>query len=272
MKKIGFIGCGNMGEAILAGALKSGLITNSEVIIYEKNPTVLQRLGNQYQIKTAQSNQEVALNAKLVVLAVKPNIYETVVAEIDPFITKNTVIISLAPSFSVDMLQSLFKQEVKIARTMPNTPAMVGSGMTAVTYASNVTSEERELVQSLFASCGEVVEVKEELMQAVTAVSGSSPAFIYLLIEAMADGAVELGMARKDAYKFAAQAVAGSARMVLETGKHPGELKDAVCSPGGTTIAGVVELEKNGFKGKIISAMHETALKYEQMQNANKTK
>lgn len=161
----------------------------------------------------------------------------------------------------MDRIRYLFGQEMKIVRTMPNTPAMVCEGMTAACYNEAVSEEEIQEVCKILDGFGKTELIPEHLMDAVVAVSGSSPAYIYMLIEAMADAAVAQGMQRAQAYRFASQAVLGSAKMVLETGKHPGELKDMVCSPGGTTIAAVMELEKTGFRSSIMEAMRVCAEK-----------
>lgn len=266
MKKIGFIGCGNMGEAMLSGALNSGFVKSNDVIVHTKSKENIQRLKEKYNITIAKDNKDVAEKAKIIILAVKPNIYREVIEEIKDKTDKDSIIIAIAPSFSINVIKTMFEKDIKVARAMPNTPAMIGCGITGVSFSENMNMEERKEILEFFTSFGHAVEVKEELMKAVGSVSGSSPAFIYMLIEAMADGAVLLGMARKDAYKFAAKAVEGAARMVLESEKHPGELKDAVCSPGGTTIEGVVKLEEKGFRSSIIEAMLKSADKFHSME------
>lgn len=265
MKKLGFIGCGNMGEAMLSGALKGGFANCKDVYVHTRSSKSLEEINKKYGVIMGADNRDVAKNAKIIILAVKPNIYKKVIEEIRDAVSADSIIIAIAPGFSIDLLKSTFNKEVKIARAMPNTPAMVGCGITGICFSDNITEDEKKEVIDFFNCFGETIEVKENLMMAVGSVSGSSPAFVYMLIEAMADGAVSMGMPRKDAYRFAAKAVEGSAKMVLETGKHPGELKDAVCSPGGTTIEGVIELEKNGFRGDIIQAMIKSADKFQSL-------
>lgn len=170
-------------------------------------------------------------------------------------VQEDQIIITLAPGKTLAWLEKMFKKPTKIVRTMPNTPAMVSEGMTAACPNEYVTDEELAYVCEILKSFGDVEVVPEKLIDAVVAVSGSSPAYVYMMIEAMADAAVAEGMPRHQAYKFAAQAVLGSAKMVLETGKHPGELKDMVCSPGGTTIEAVKVLEETGFRGALMQAM-----------------
>lgn len=266
MKRLGFIGCGNMGEAMLSGALKGGFVSGEDVIVHTNTEKRLTELATKYGIVKGQDNRDVARNSRIVVLAVKPNMYEKVIEEIKDGVHENSIIVAIAPSFSIDLVKKRFGKDVKVARAMPNTPALIGCGVSGICFSSNMGADDKKEVLDLFNCFGLAIEVEEGLMKAVGSVSGSSPAFIYMLIEAMADGAVLLGLPRKVAYKFAAKAVEGAARMVLETGKHPGELKDAVCSPAGTTIEGVVELEKNGFMGNIIEAMLKSAEKFERME------
>ena len=163
--------------------------------------------------------------------------------------------VTIAPGKTLEWLKGQFGKEVKLVRTMPNTPAMVGEGMTAACPNELVTEEEKAYVLHILEAFGKVEIVPERLMDAVVSVSGSSPAYVFMLLEAMADAAVAAGMPRQQAYKFAAQAVYGSAKMVLDTGRHPGELKDMVCSPAGTTIEAVRVLEKNGFRSAVMEAM-----------------
>ncbi|WP_100065466.1 pyrroline-5-carboxylate reductase [Miniphocaeibacter massiliensis] len=263
--KLGFIGCGNMGKAMLSGALENGYVKRDEVIIYTQNKENLNKLETEFGIVKANNNKEVAKSANIIILGVKPNIYKEIIEEIKNEVDVDTIITSITPSFKIEELQSFFEKDVKIARAMPNTPAMVGAGISGLCFSGNLNKEEIEKVYEFFKSFGEVVVVKEELMKAVVSVSGSGPAYIYLLIEAMADAGVAEGLSRKDAYIFVAKTVEGAAKMVLQTGKHPGELKDDVCSPAGTTIAGVNELEKNGFRGTIIKGIEKTAEKFEDM-------
>ena len=191
----------------------------------------------------------------MIILSVKPQFYEEVINQIKDCVKKEQIIITIAPGKTLAWLAEKFGKEVKIVRTMPNTPALVGEGMTAMCPNEYMEKEEIEYVKQLLESFGRVEVVPERLMDVVVSVSGSSPAYVFMMIEAMADAAVSGGMPRAQAYQFAAQAVYGSAKMVLETGKHPGELKDMVCSPAGTTIEAVRTLEEMGFRSSIIEAM-----------------
>jgi len=201
------------------------------------------------------SNQEVVEKAEVVILAVKPQFYEDVITKIRDSVREYQIIITIAPGKTLAWLSEKFGKTVKIVRTMPNTPAMVGEGMTAACPNEHMTEEETAYVKTLLESFSRVEIVPERLMDVVVSVSGSSPAYVFVLIEAMADAAVSGGMPRAQAYQFAAQAVLGSAKMVLETGRHPGELKDMVCSPAGTTIEAVRTLEERGFRSAVIEAM-----------------
>ena len=201
------------------------------------------------------SNKEVVEKAEVIILSVKPQFYESVINEIKDDIKKEQIVITIAPGKTLAWLSEKFGKDVKLVRTMPNTPAMVGEGMTAACPNEHMTEEEIAYVRTLLESFSRVEIVPERLMDVVVSVSGSSPAYVFVMIEAMADAAVSGGMPRAQAYQFAAQAVLGSAKMVLDTGKHPGELKDMVCSPAGTTIEAVRTLEERGFRSAIIEAM-----------------
>lgn len=202
-----------------------------------------------------ESNAELANNVKYLVLAVKPQMYNQVIKNIENVITKEHVVISLAPGISIDYLADMLGFDSRVVRAMPNTPALLGEGMTGVSYDASLFSlTEKEALDKIFQSFGKYTVVEERLMSAVVCASGSSPAYVYMFMEALADSVVKYGISRKDAYEMAAQTVMGAAKMVLETKKHPAELKDAVCSPGGTTIAGVSALEEWGFRNSIIKA------------------
>ena len=255
MSKIGFVGCGNMGSAILGGILEAGIVDKADVLVSCRSEESKNRIAEEFGV-TITDNREVAEKSDVIFLAVKPNIFDVVIPEIKDAIpvNKTPLIISIAAGMTIDRIGEMFDRDIKLIRSMPNTPALVGAGMSALCVNDLVDEDDKAKALAIFESFGEAEFVPESLMDAVIGVSGSSPAYIYMLIEAMADGAVLAGMPREKAYKFAAQSVMGSAKMVLETGIHPGELKDAVCSPGGTTIEGVAMLEKMGFRDAVISA------------------
>lgn len=257
--KLGFIGAGNMASAIIKGVLQNN--PNKKIIVSDLNQTVLEKASTEYGVQTTTSNADVAKSSKILVLAVKPHFYESVIKEISRYVKEDCIIISIAPGKTLEFLENSFGKKVKIVRTMPNTPAMVGEGVTAFCPNENVSEDELEKAIELLSSFGKAYQVTEKMMDAVVAVSGSSPAYVYMFIEALADGAVMEGLPRDLAYKFAAQAVLGSAKMLLETGMHPGTLKDMVCSPGGTTIEAVRVLEENSFRGTVMNAMKSCAEK-----------
>ena len=253
MAKTGFIGTGNMGYAILKGLLK--IYSQDELMITDANKDKRQQVSQETGVAAAEDNETLAKSVKYIVLAVKPQYYGAVLKDIAPVVTKEQVIISIAPGITIDDLKRELGDDKRIVRAMPNTPALIGEGMTGVCYDRQLfTEEEEKEIHTFFSSFGKMRIVEERLINAVVCVSGSSPAYVYMFIEALADSAVKYGLPRDTAYEMAAQAVAGSAKMVLETGKHPGELKDAVCSPGGTTIAAVSALEEAGFRSAVIKA------------------
>ncbi len=263
--KLGFIGTGNMASAMMGGIIKNNIVPAQEIIGSDLFAPGREKVQKTLGINVTDNNIEVVEQAEFIVLSVKPQYYESVINEIKDKVTDDHVIITIAPGKTLAWLEEKFGKAVKIVRTMPNTPAMVGEGMTAACYNSYVTKEELDEAIAILKGFSRVEVVAEHLMDAVVAVSGSSPAYVFMMIEAMADAAVSGGMPRPQAYQFAAQAVLGSAKMVLETGKHPGELKDMVCSPGGTTIEAVIELENGGFRNTIIKALEKCAEKSKNM-------
>ena len=263
--KIGFIGCGNMGSAMIGGILKNGVFEKNEIIVSNLTEEGSRRSREKLGVVTTLDNCEVVKTANIVILAVKPQFYEEVIGEIKSFLTPQHMIVGIAPGKTLAWLEEKFGKPVKLVRTMSNTPAMVQEGMTGVCKNTYVTESEMEHVCDILRGFGEVEIIPERLIDAVVTVSGSSPAYVFMMIEAMADAAVAEGMPRKQAYKFAAKAVMGSAKMVLETGKHPGELKDMVCSPAGTTIEAVKVLEAAGFRSALMEAMEVCAEKSRNM-------
>ncbi|MBQ2532542.1 MAG: pyrroline-5-carboxylate reductase [Lachnospiraceae bacterium] len=268
--KVGFIGCGNMGSAMIGGILKNGLAGKDEIIASCKSEGTKERITKELGITVTLDSAEVAQKADVVFLAIKPYQFDAVLPQINGKLEADQIVISVAAGKSLSMIETALMSidvagKLKVVRAMPNTPALVGEAMTAITPNANLNEEDIAKVKALFESFGQVEVVPESMMNAVIGVSGSSPAFIYMLIEAMADAAVVEGMPRAQAYKFAAQSVLGSAKMVLETGMHPGALKDAVCSPGGTTIVGVEALEQCGFRGSVMEGIRATVAKAEEM-------
>lgn len=255
MKKIGFIGAGNMAGAIIGGIVKSELVSPENVIASAKTTANLDKLKAEYKINTTLDSSEVVKNSDIVFMAVKPNIFDGVLSEVKDLIDDKKIIVSIAAGKSIDAIEAIVGSDKKVVRTMPNTPALVNEGMAALCPNKNIEEEELKIVKAIFDSFGKSEVVGEYLIDAVIGVSGSSPAYVFMFIEAMADAAVIAGMPRKQAYNFAAQAVLGSAKMVLETGMHPGALKDMVCSPAGTTIEAVKVLESEGMRAAVINAI-----------------
>ena len=254
-KKIGFIGLGNMATAMIGGMLQKGVASPENIIGSARTAATCRRVAEQYGIVTYPSNTEVAEQADILFLAVKPQFFPEVIGEIRETVPSHALIVSVAAGKTLREIAGLFGGERKLVRCMPNTPALVLEGCTGVCAGDLVNPEETEEVLALLRSFGVAESVPERLMDAVVGVSGSSPAYVFLFLEAMADAAVAAGMPRGQAYTFAAQAVLGSAKLMLQTGKHPGELKDMVCSPGGATIQAVKVLEEKGLRAAVMDAM-----------------
>ena len=254
--KIGFIGLGNMATAMIGGMLQKGIATAENIIGYSKTENTREKVKSKFNICIAANNAQVAEEADILFLAVKPIFMTEVIDEIKNNVRDETLVVSIAAGKTLAFLKDAFGgRSLKLIRCMPNTPALVLEGCTGVCAGDNVTEEEMDSILNILRSFGVASVVPERLMDVVVGVSGSSPAYVFMFIEAMADEAVAAGMPRKQAYEFAAQSVLGSAKMVLETGKHPGELKDMVCSPGGTTIQAVKVLEEKGMRAAVMDAM-----------------
>lgn len=262
--KTGFIGCGNMAKAMIGGILRKKLCAPEELTATARTQASRERSQRELGIRVIADNREAAQWADVIVLAVKPQYYSEVIREIRDAVS-DQLVISIAPGKSLAWLAEQFGKDVKLVRCMPNTPALVGEGMTGVCAGVSVSERELEMALSILNSFGRTEVVPEHLMDAVVGVSGSAPAYVFLMIEAMADAAVAEGMPRNLACEFAAQAVLGSAKMVLDTGKHPGELKDMVCSPAGTTIQAVRVLEQKGFRSAMMEAIAACAEKSRSM-------
>lgn len=260
--KIGFIGMGNMGFAMLKGILQ--IFPKEDIVFADASIERCKMVSEQTGVQYVESNAECANTAKYIILAVKPQYYNQVLKNIENIVRTEHVIISIAPGITIETLKNELGYDKRIVRAMPNTPALLGCGMTGICYDDKLFQfEEKDVIDKIFSSFGRYRKLEERQMSAVVCVSGSSPAYVYMFIEALADGAVKYGLPRDMAYEMAAQAVMGSAKMVLETKEHPGKLKDQVCSPGGTTIAGVSALEEYGFRNAIIKATDECFKKSE---------
>jgi pyrroline-5-carboxylate reductase len=269
-KKIGFIGAGNMAGAMVGGIVKSGFLPAENIYISNPHIDKSEALSKLYNVNVCRSNLDLIRNCNVIVLAVKPHIYGIVLDEIKDYLDKDTLIVTIAAGITIKYVKNYFKNPVRVIRTMPNTPALIGEGISAIAYEEPVNEEDVNFVKGMFSSFGLVEVINESMIDAFSSVCGSSPAFIDMVIEAMADAAVLMGLPRASAYKMAAQSVKGTASMVIETGKHPGALKDMVCSPGGTTIEGVRVLENKGLRGAVIEALIAAGNKAKAMGEAYK--
>ena len=267
--KIGFIGCGNMGSAMIGGVLGGMVAKREEIVASCRGGATAQRIRDQFGINCVTDNL-VSADSDIVIIAVKPYQFSTILPQIREVISADQIIVSVAAGLTIQKIEEGLMTidvagKLKVVRAMPNTPALVGEAMTAIAPNNYMTDEDIKKVLEIFRSFGRAEVVPEDMMNVVTGVSGSSPAYIYMLIESMADAAVSEGMRREDAYTFAAQAVLGAAKMVLETGMQPGELKDSVCSPAGTTIEGVLALEEAGFRAAVAGGVRVSIKKAKEM-------
>ena len=258
---IGFLGAGKMATALAKGFIKGGLATPKQVIASDPMESARNYFAKETGAKVTKSNGEVAQFAHILVLAVKPGNVSELLQELGGVLTEKQLLISIAAGVTIATLEQGLAAGARVIRVMPNTPALVGSSATAFALGTAAQIEDANLAEKLFSSVGIVVQLKESLLDAVTGLSGSGPAYVYLMIEALSDGGVAAGLPREVATRLAAQTVLGSAKMVLETGQHPGVLKDMVTSPGGTTIEGLHELEKGKVRGAIINAVRAAAEK-----------
>lgn len=251
--QFGFIGMGNMGYAMLKGLLSKW---GPETVTFSaRNREKMEAVSARTGAAISESNRACAESSRFLVLAVKPQQFDAVIGEIRDVVNADQIMITLAPGITMEDIRGRFGKPCRVVRAMPNTPALVGEGMTGVCWnEGELSEEEKETLQALFESFGRMELVEERLMDVVGCASGCSPAYVYMFMEALADSVVKYGMPRAMAYEMVAQTVLGSARMLLETGEHPGALKDKVCSPGGTTIQGVSALEAYGMRNAIIKA------------------
>jgi pyrroline-5-carboxylate reductase len=265
MKKIGFIGTGVMGTAMIKGIIGANIVNPSDIYVFDLDKQKLQALNVEFGVNAVADCIDVVEKCDYIILAVKPNVVKIVLSEIKDAFTADKLLISIAAGIPLKTYKSALGEEKKVIRAMPNTPAIIGEGMTLISFDQCVPEADIKDTMNILGALGKVECLEERLMNEVVALTGSSPAYIFMLIEAMADAAVLSGIPRQTAYRLASQAVSGSAKMVAVTGKHPGELKDQVCSPAGTTIEAVASLEKNGFRNSIIEAMNECTKKAKEL-------
>jgi len=258
---LGVIGVGNMGAALVRGIVRGGALGPAQITVSDVDTSRAAALARETGVRVSADNARLAGESEFVVMAVKPNTVQAVMEEISGSLSSQQSLVSIAAGVTLSSLSGWLAQGVSPAlmRAMPNTPALVGAGAIAVAAGAGVTEERLERLKQLLGAVGEVVVVEEGMMDAVTGLSGSGPAFVFVMIEALADGGVAAGLPRAVALKLAAQTVFGAGKLVVESGQHPGALKDMVASPGGTTIAGLAELEKAGFRGVVLSAVKAAA-------------
>lgn len=257
MKKIGFIGMGNMASAIAGGIIKSNFIKGNKVYAFDIDQEKLMKMNHEFNLISCESEIDLVEKVDLVVLAIKPNIVDEVIVKIKDKLDDKAVI-SIVAGYDNEKFNQLLLPSTRHLSVMPNTPALVLTGMTLLEKENSLTATELEFVVEMFSSIGEVLILPSYQMKAGGSISGCGPAFVYMFIEAMADGGVSLGLPRDVAYKLASQTLIGSGMMQKETAMHPGILKDQVCSPGGITIKGVETLEENGFRNAVIKAVKES--------------
>lgn len=260
-KRVAFLGAGNMGEALIKGLAQAGLVPAASITAADPRRDHLEQVAKRYGIRAVADNAALVGGADVIILAVKPQIMAAVLKEIAPVLDGSQLLISIAAGVSTRKLRDQLGRPARLIRVMPNTPALVLEGVTAVARAEGLAPGDLEAAQELFAAVGKVVVLDESAMDAVTGLSGSGPAYVAMTIEALADGGVKMGLDRATAMTLAAQTVLGAARLILDTGVHPGQLKDMVSSPGGTTIAGVAALEEGGLRRALIQAVERATLR-----------
>jgi pyrroline-5-carboxylate reductase len=262
---LGFLGAGRMATALARGFVRAKLVSPRDLLASDPSESAARAFGAETGARTTRSNLEVAAFARVLVLAVKPDQAPSVLTEIRPQFNRRQLLISIAAGVPTPKLEAALGDGARVIRVMPNTPALVGASATGYALGKHAHPNDGQVAARLFSAVGIAFELKESMLDAVTGLSGSGPAFVYQFIEALSDGGVAAGLPRGVATALAAQTVLGAARMVLETQQHPGALKDMVTSPGGTTIEGVHELEKGNFRGTVISAVRAAAAKSRQL-------
>ena len=254
-KRLGFVGCGNMGEAMVKVLVEADVVSSGALMASDTRSDRLADLDHRYGVRVAKDNVELARECDVVVLAVKPQIMASVLKEIASTLSRRQLVISVAAGVATARIRAEVGKDIRLIRVMPNTPALVLEGATAIAKAGGLEAGDLEIAQEIFGAVGKVVVLDEELMDAVTGLSGSGPAYVAVVIESLADGGVKMGLDRATAMTLATQTVLGAAKLLLETGLHPGSLKDMVSSPGGTSITGIAALEEGGIRTTFITAV-----------------
>lgn len=260
MKKAGFIGAGNMAEAMVRGLLASGSFRKKDITLSDTDPERLSCLSSRYGVTTTSDNREAVKKSDIVVFSVKPQVLPAVCGEVRNAATTDKLYVSIAAGVRHSFIKKLVGREIKLARVMPNTPSLVLEGVSCVYFGEGFSGEQQDMVLGILGSLGKALRVEsEDLMDAVTALSGSGPAFVSIFIEALCDGGVKMGLPRSLATELAARTVLGTSKMIQQGGRHPAEIKDMVTSPGGTTASGIHSLERGGFRAAVISAVESAA-------------
>ncbi len=260
-KRIGFVGCGNMGEALVKGLVEASVVEAGTLMVADTRGDRLADLERRYGVRIAKDNVELVRESDVVVLAVKPQIMKAVLTEISSSLSRRQLVISIAAGVATTTIRTGAGKDIRLIRVMPNTPALVLEGATAIAKAQGLEAGDLETAQEIFGAVGKVVVLEEDLMDAVTGLSGSGPAYVAVVIESLADGGVKMGLDRATAMLLATQTVLGAAKLLLETGVHPGSLKDMVSSPGGTSITGIAALEEGGIRTTFIKAVERATLR-----------
>jgi pyrroline-5-carboxylate reductase len=258
---VGFVGAGNMGEALIKGLVEANVVPAKSIHCGDVRRDRLIELERIFGIQVAADNNELIRRADVIILAVKPQIMEPVLREIAPAVTRQKLLISIAAGVSTAKMRGALNKDARLIRVMPNTPALVRQGVTAIAKAQHLEPDDLDTATEIFKAVGRVVVLEEDLLDAVTGLSGSGPAYVAIVIESLADGGVRMGLDRTTAMTLAAQTVLGAAKLLLDTGLHPGALKDMVSSPGGTTIAGIAALEEGGIRTTFIKAVERATLR-----------
>lgn len=254
-RTLAFLGGGNMGEAMLKGLLNARFAEPQQLLVADINRQRVEYLERTYGVRGAVTNREAVAEADVIILAVKPQNLPELLQDIREELDPTKLVISIAAGVPLRTIEEIVKKELRLIRTMPNTPALVQEAATALARGAFASEEDLKLAEQIFASVGKTIVIEENLMDAVTGLSGSGPAYVFLFIEAMADSGVKMGLTRQASLLLSAQTVLGAARLLLETNEHPGRLKDMVCSPGGTAIVGLHTLEQGGLRTTIINAV-----------------
>ena len=262
-KKIGFLGAGNMGTAIIKGLISSGVIGSDQIIASDALARRRQYVEETHGIRTTPDNKELVAQSDIIVLAIKPQVCPAVLGEIGHALDDTKLVLSIVAGVTVDTIlrQAEAKEGTRVIRTIPNTPAMVKEGITVIAAGNTTSPIDLEITETIFKTVGRTVTMEKNLMDAATGLSASGPAYVFVMIDALADGGVRMGIPRETALILAAQTLIGASKLFLESGKHPGQLKDMVATPGGTTIAGLHQLEAGGLRHALINAVQAATLR-----------